>query len=133
MPEELAELLSRFTPDGSALDRDALLFAAGRASVRPGRRWPAVAGALAACQVLTLVLLWPRPAPPSGSLAGPTVPPGVEVATLPDPDPAQLGSLNRRLLQPGGDDLAPPAPVHSLAPAGPPLHALADAPPPGLD
>jgi hypothetical protein len=133
MPEEIAEQLSRFTPDGSALDRDALLFAAGRASVRPGRRWPAVAGMLAACQIVTLVLLWPRPAPPPGPLAAPTVPPGVELAALPDADPAQLGSLNRRLLQPGGDDLAPPAPVDSLAPAGPPLHALADAPPPGLD
>jgi hypothetical protein len=130
MPEELAEQLSRFTPDGSALDRDSLLFAAGRASVRPSRRWPALAGALAAGQVLTLVLLWPRPAPPIGPVV--KGPPAVEPAEAPA-EPDQLGSLNRRLLQHGADDLAPPTPVDALAPAGPPLHALADAPPPGLD
>ena len=46
MSEPLAERLSRFTPDGSGLDRDALLFAAGRASARPNRRWVALAAAL---------------------------------------------------------------------------------------
>ena len=60
MSEPLAERLSRFTPDAGKLDRDALLFAAGRASARPGRRWMALAGALAASQLLTLLFLWPR-------------------------------------------------------------------------
>ena len=41
------ERLGRFTPDGSGIDRDALLFAAGRASVKPDRRWQSVAGLLA--------------------------------------------------------------------------------------
>lgn len=51
MPEPLAERLSRFTPDGGGLDRDALLFAAGRASARPGPArfvWPALTAGLAA-------------------------------------------------------------------------------------
>ncbi len=60
MSEPLAERLSRFTPDAGKLDRDALLFAAGRASARPGRRWMALTGALAASQLLTLLFLWPR-------------------------------------------------------------------------
>ena len=60
MSEPFAERLSRFTPDGSGLDRDALLFAAGRASVRHNRRWRVVAGGLAASQLLTLLLLWPH-------------------------------------------------------------------------
>jgi hypothetical protein len=133
MPEDLAERLSRFTPDGSGLDRDALLFAAGRASVRPPRCWAAVAGALAACQVLTLILLWPRPSPPHRPLA--TTPPRSVVVREPSrpADPDELGSLNRRLLASGADDLAPQAPVESLAPAAPPLTTFTAAPPAGLD
>jgi len=66
MSEPTAERLSKFTPDATGLDRDALLFAAGRASVRPKRRWAALCGILAASQVATLTLLyWPAPeAPP---------------------------------------------------------------------
>jgi hypothetical protein len=60
MSEPLAERLSRFTPDATGLDRDALLFAAGRASVCPGRPWQALAGVLAVSQLLTLVWLWPQ-------------------------------------------------------------------------
>jgi hypothetical protein len=65
MSDSLAERLSRFTPDATGLDRDALLFAAGRASVRPPRRWQMLAGALAACQLATLVCLWPRTPSPT--------------------------------------------------------------------
>lgn len=63
MSEPFAERLSRFTPDASGLNRDALLFAAGRASVRPQRRWQLLAGMLAACWLLTFVSLWPRTPP----------------------------------------------------------------------
>jgi len=64
------EPLSRFTPDAGRLDRDALLFAAGRASARPGRRWRAVATLLAATQTLSLwTLLRPSPALPNGGPA----------------------------------------------------------------
>ena len=37
MSEPILERLSRFTPDAGRLDRDALLFAAGRESARPNR------------------------------------------------------------------------------------------------
>ncbi len=49
--------LSTFTPDGSGLDRDAILFAAGKASVRPSQRWKALAAVLAASQLASLALL----------------------------------------------------------------------------
>ena len=39
--------LAKFTPAAGGLDRDAVVFAAGRASVRHGPVWPALAGALA--------------------------------------------------------------------------------------
>ena len=92
MSEPLAERLSRFTPDAGELDRDALLFAAGRASARPGRRWKAVAGALAASQLLTLLFLWPRTphqgadAPRSPLASTPSV------AVEPPPAPSDPGS-----------------------------------------
>ena len=47
MSESFTERLSRFTPDGAGLDRDALLFAAGKASARPNRRWRILCSALA--------------------------------------------------------------------------------------
>jgi hypothetical protein len=120
MSESLAERLSRFTPGGK-LDRDALLFAAGRASARPGRRWRTVAGVLAASQLLTLVFLWPRTPP-----AVPSVPPAppVIVESPPSLAPVDPGSwtLNRRLLN-ELDDLPPPAASDSLVPDDPPLRA----------
>jgi hypothetical protein len=60
MSESFLERLSRFTP-ASGLDRDALLFSAGRASARPSRPWMALAGVLTATQLMSLVLLWPHP------------------------------------------------------------------------
>ena len=66
--------LSRFTP-ADQLDRDALLFAAGKASARPNRRWQALAAMLGAAQMITLaLLLWPNSPPPN---AAPHVPPPI--------------------------------------------------------
>ena len=48
--------LSKFTPDAANLNRAALLYAAGKASARPNRRWQAMAGVLAATQLVTLGL-----------------------------------------------------------------------------
>jgi hypothetical protein len=59
MSEPFLEPMSRFTPSSGTLDRDALLFAAGRASARPNRAWVGVASVLAGTQVLSLALLWP--------------------------------------------------------------------------
>ena len=123
MSEPLAERLSRFTPDGGGLDRDALLFAAGRASARPGRPWMALAGALAASQLLTLLFLWPR-TPSAVPTVPPTLPVAVQPPPSPSPAPADPGSwaANRRLLN-EPDDLAPPPDSGSFVPDDPPLRA----------
>lgn len=128
MSEALAEILSRFTPDRAGLDRDALLFAAGRASARPNRRWIALAGALAVSQLLTLAGLWPR------TLAPAPVPP-VESLALPEPsvapqlprDPAELGVLRERLLASDGD-WTPSADEGPMIAPEPPLRAFGTPP-----
>ena len=126
MAESFAEQLSQFTPDGSGLDRDALLFAAGRASVRPHRGWATLACTLAASQLLTLVLFWPkapaittivRDAPPEPSVREEFPPSSVSEET-------ELRALSNRAF--AWEDGIPPlaAPVQSLAPESPPLRAF---------
>jgi hypothetical protein len=87
MSERFLERLSRFTPDAGGLNRDELLFEAGRRSARPDRRWKSTAFLLGAAQALTLLLLWPsaRPVPP-GSM--------VTVVTAPAPSSSALDSLS---------------------------------------
>ena len=63
MSEPILERLSRFTPDAGRLDRDALLFAAGRDSARPNRGWMTLASLLAGTQALSLALLVAAPEP----------------------------------------------------------------------
>lgn len=127
MSKPLAEILSRFTPDGTRLDRDTLLFAAGRASARPNRRWQVFAGALAACQLLTLMALWPRT--PSASFRPPSVAvrPSELAAPLTPHDPSELGVLSEHLLASDGDWVSPAEEGPMIAPE-PPLRAL-DPPP----
>jgi hypothetical protein len=109
MHKSLAESLSRFTPDSSGLDRDALLFAAGQASARrPVRTWRVLVGALAACQLLTLVLLWPQSKSPTGTIA--QVPmPAVATKVLDTPasaeEPTSLQALTRRAMESADGDL----------------------------
>ena len=115
------ERLSQFTPDAGRLDRDALLFAAGRRSARSGRVWMAVAGLLAASQMLSLVLLWPRPVPPrrpSEAIASALTPPAI---VRPAAD-SSLWSVRSRRLEPSAER----APVGDLTllDAGPPLRAF---------
>jgi hypothetical protein len=134
MPEPLPERLSRFTPDGTALDRDALLFAAGRASVRPSRHWAVLAGLLAASQVVSLVLLWPSPMSPVEPGVGSSSTPEVAASAPPaGSDAADQAALNRRVLESPDNDLPPPRPVDALVPSDPPLYAFASPPPGGLD
>src|SRR5258707_1230647 len=74
MSESFTERLSQFTPDGTGLDRDGLLFAAGKASARPNWRWRVLCSALAASQLLTLgMLCWPRTTLPSMPNAVPMI------------------------------------------------------------
>lgn len=127
MSEPLAESLSRFTPDSAGLDRDTLLFAAGRASARPNRRWQVVAGALAACQLLTLMALWPKT--PSAPIRSPIV--SVRPSELTGPpmprDPSELGVLSERLLASDGNWIPPAEEGPMIAPE-PPLRALGPRP-----
>lgn len=62
MSDSLPERLSQFTPHAGGLDRDALLFAAGRSSARPNRAWQGLSAVLAATQIFTLACLWPQSA-----------------------------------------------------------------------
>ena len=133
MPEPFLERLSRFTPDGAGLDRDALLFNAGRASVRPQRGWMLTAAALAACQLLTLALLWPRSAPPAGLHEDNARAPRYVEAHPAAPDPAELGALNRRMADSKDGDLPPSESVEDLVPSDPPLHAFVSSTVDGLE
>jgi hypothetical protein len=132
--DPFAERLSRFTPAAAGLDRDALLFNAGRASARPARRWQALAGVLAAAQLVTLaLLLWPRPALPVPVPSFPAEVAPVAIEQPPAPParqaPALLALRDRALATEG--NLPAPAAVKPLVPPAPPLHAFG-APPPDL-
>src|SRR5688500_20369614 len=81
-PDPMTDRLSRFTPSAPGLDRDALLYAAGHRSARGSWLWKALAGLFATTQVITLLMLWPRPQP-AGTFVGP--PPAVAPAAEPAP------------------------------------------------
>jgi hypothetical protein len=125
-PEEridpIVSQFRRFTPDSTGIDRDALLFAAGRASARPNRRWQALAGALAVCQLLSFAVLWPRssPATPSATteLAAVETPPAPDAGS-----PYELGILRARMISDGGA-FRVPATNEPLVPDEPPLRVF---------
>jgi hypothetical protein len=125
---EPIDRLSRFTPDAAGLDRDRLLFEAGRASARPHRRWRALCAGLAASQLMTLTALcWPR----SGALpAEHRTPVAAEPAPAPvvaDRDEPSLWRLRDEIL--ANDGRAPAAaPVAHLVASEPPLHAFGTVP-----
>jgi hypothetical protein len=123
MSEPLADRLMRFTPDGSALDRDALLFNAGRASVRPAYGWKLLAAALALCQIVTLVVLWPRPAPtvPPPPLPAPAHVPSESTAPLLSQEETEWLALTRRASV--ANALEQPVAQGPLVPDDPPLCA----------
>jgi len=127
--DPIVERLRQFTPECRGLDREALLFAAGRASVRPSRRWMVLAGALAACQLVSLGLLWPRTSGPASAPSGrsPTSVAGAPSVERPrDPDtasPNQLWVLRARMVS-GGDDFRAPSIEGPLVPDEPPLRAF---------
>jgi hypothetical protein len=108
VPEDVTDKLAKFTPTG--LDRDAVLFAAGKAA---GRRtvWKWLAATLAVSNAVTLgLLLWPKPA---ATTVVPTEPP--DIRPLPAPSVTPLTAE---------DDLPPLAvDVHGLVPDQSPLTA----------
>ncbi len=125
---EPIERLSRFTP-ASSIDRDALLFAAGRASARPNRRWHALCAALAMTQLLTLGLaFWPRPALPLPD----HTPQIADVDPLPvhldaPPSTPTLWRLGEQVLAAEGN-LPASAPMENPVESEPPLHAFGPLP-----
>ena len=133
MSEPILERLSRFTPDAGRLDRDALLFAAGRASARPNRGWMTLASLLAGSQALSLALLLPHSSP---SVEKSTV----FIAGVPAPSAAPeppaneasahsgLWSARRALLESDSSDR--PAGDMTFIDSEPPLRAFR--PPPSL-
>src|SRR5262249_11048089 len=125
MSEPFIERLSRFTPDGSGLDRDALLFAAGRASFRRNWVWPTLAGLLTVSQFLTLAVLWPRSMPIAEPLVANEPMPEFIRTSSPSisPDSAALWLLSRNVFQSPDGDLAPPAAIDRWIVADRPLYA----------
>ena len=118
MPGRIEDSLSRFTPSLGDLNRDALLFAAGRASARPDRKWPTLAALLALSQTLTLALLWMDTAVPPPRVQ-PVVPP---TFTAPS-DPAPTVPLIFRDWRSALEETPYSAPVtNDLVPDEPPLH-----------
>jgi len=127
MSESLIERLRRFTPEGTGLNRDGLLFAAGRASARPNRGWMALAGLLVAAQVVTLALLWPRSAPRVES-PSPAPPPPLVIEQAPSAsERPPLLVLRQQVLEADGN-LPAPAPVEPAGPSEPPLRAMGPLP-----
>jgi hypothetical protein len=142
MSDDAIARLSRFTPDSSGLDRDALLFAAGRASARPNRRLLALAGLLTASQVLTLgIFLWSRDARPEQGNRRPEIAVErrepetkrqeartvVEAAPPSPPESAGLWAL-RHVIHESEGNLAHSVPMEALAPSRPPLRAFGTPP-----
>ncbi len=114
MSEDVMGKLGSFTP--AAVDRDALLFAAGRASAKPSQFWKFATAALAVSQCITLGL-WFAPkrteepsAVPEVKIVEPDEPPTVA------PDPYSLFALAR-----GGE---PKRADFTAGPSRPPLTAF---------
>jgi hypothetical protein len=117
--------LARFTPAAAGLDRDALLFAAGRASAPAARGWKLAAAALALSQAATLAVLLAGPGvSPRGSPAVVTEPPlrGTDRPSSIEPPPASYASLVRRWER---GDLPPVPPVADPVPPHPALSVAA--------
>jgi hypothetical protein len=134
MSEPIIERLSRFTPDAGGLDRDALLYAAGRASARPNRAWISLAAALACTQPLFLVLLWLHLVPPAAHVPVDivSVPAPFAAVESPAPDLSEstgLWSARHNLSETEAEHIPVPAQAVTFVESGPPLRAFDPLPP----
>jgi hypothetical protein len=133
MSEPFVERLSGFTPDAGRLDRDALLFAAGRSSARSPRGWKTLALLLAGTQSLSLAMLWPHPIRPGGRSILPVAAVPVPRADLQPPiteTPVSPGNWSARQSLLESERTARPTANLTLIDTGPPLRAFP--PPPSL-
>ena len=125
-PDPVTDRLAKFTPSAAGLNRDALLFAAGRRAARGSWLWKAAVGLLATSQAVTLVMLWPKaPAVPEPVASPPAVAPASEPeppSPSPGPDVWTAGSRPDVLLR------SEPMTTVQFVPAGPPLTARSAVP-----
>jgi hypothetical protein len=94
----MTDRLSRFTPNAPGLDRDAIVFAAGRRAARASWLWLVAAAVLAVSQAATLVALWPHERPATAVIPAPppAASPGPDLRLAPaSPDPG-LWSVGSR-------------------------------------
>ena len=133
MSEPIVERLSRFTPDAGRLDRDSLLYEAGRRSARPNRAWTVSTSLLAFTQVVSLVLLWPGMLPPTGertfAVNGPpsrAVDPGVTFEQSPSgvKDSHSLWAARRHFTESELDDQPASPDAGPFVESEPPLRAF---------
>jgi hypothetical protein len=131
--------LAALAPAPAAVNRDALMFRAGRAAAARGRRlWPLATAVSSAAAAVLSVLLVTRPAPPAVEkiVYQPAPPPAVAEPAPPAPAPGGDDSadpwpktpyarLQDRVLRFGLDGLGEPPP--------PPPPAEGPPPPGGLD
>jgi len=139
-PDDLSEMerqLAAWAPATDGLDTDAMLFAAGRASVRPSPArffWPVIASCLAVLSVILgvwlvaerserltlarqLELQAPATVPPPASAVSPTVSP-LDPPTAEDRQPDSLLAARQALED--GLDAWPTIAVGGAVPSGPP-------------
>lgn len=128
MNDLLVKKLRRFTPDPVGLDRDALLFQAGRASVRPQRWWPALAGLLALSQTATLLHFLTRSPEPSSSII---VEPkhespasSLEPIESPASEEPRQWTYRRATMNADVDDLPKQQPIENAIASGRPLGVI---------
>lgn len=93
MPEDLTNTLKQFTP--TLPDRDALLFAAGRASARPAPIWKVLCGLLAITQIVMVAFWLVRPSPTVNVLTRPADNSGDDSSTPFTPDPYSYIALSK--------------------------------------
>jgi hypothetical protein len=107
----MSEELKGFTP--VAPDRDAILFAAGRASVRRWAGWKWLTVGLIASNAVTLgVLFWPNAVADTPAVFTPELPPTDPAPPLP-PEPYSYIALRQGDAPPAADggDVAPSVPL----------------------
>jgi hypothetical protein len=126
--------MTKFTPDAGRLERDSLLFAAGRASARPNRTWITLAAMLASTQVLSLALWLPGifSGRDAGALAGNSpnlVSPSASSPSADLPDGASFWAARQSLQKSDLLDRPPSAETGTFIESEPPLHAFAPVPP----
>ena len=124
---ELEAALAGLKPAGTGMDRDQVMFAAGRASIRRHNRiWQAIASSLA---IVLLISIVSRPKPATIEIA-----PGSFVNHQPSLSPQQVQPVDqkrldafrqyvrtRRAVLNRGIEALPPSPVRRARPSEPPL------------